>query len=35
MKTEPWGRKARLTIDITSTALRKEEMVVSLMEGAM
>jgi hypothetical protein len=29
-RTEPWGRKARPIIDVTSTALGKEE-----MEGAM
>jgi hypothetical protein len=30
MKTKPRGRKERLTIDITSTALGKEEMAVQL-----
>jgi hypothetical protein len=35
MKTEPWGMKVRLITDITSTALRKEEIVASLKEGAL
>jgi hypothetical protein len=30
MRTEPWGRKARLITDITSIALGKEEMDVCL-----
>jgi hypothetical protein len=30
MRTEPWGRKARSITDITSTALKKEEMSVYL-----
>jgi hypothetical protein len=30
METEQWGRKARLITDVTSTALKKEEMVVHL-----
>jgi hypothetical protein len=30
MKTKPWGRKATLITDVTSTALGKEEMVMHL-----
>jgi hypothetical protein len=30
VRTEPWGRKVRPFIDITSMALRKEEMVLYL-----
>jgi hypothetical protein len=35
MRTEPRGRKVRSVTDVTSIALRKEEMVVRLKEGAM
>jgi hypothetical protein len=31
METEPWGRRVRPITDITSTALRKEEMAVRLL----
>jgi hypothetical protein len=34
VRTEPWGRKVMPITDITSTALRKEEMRV-LKEGTM
>jgi hypothetical protein len=30
VRTKPRGRKARLITDVTSTALKKEEMVVHL-----
>jgi hypothetical protein len=35
VRTEPQGRKVRPITDVTSTALRKEEMAVCLKEGAV